>query len=282
MASIWNRVKEANVLFSYVFTSNPLPGLNRILSTIAVCGIISFVLYAVLDDSKNEVTLLKENAPADQCTSMKSTFTCKTSDGTSYDVNADNCVGYTTDVTAWYAADQCTEFIEAAFSCRFNSATACFTSAHPNGNSVVFPYITGSNKASMQGCSNFANSCPYQECQGTINTAITFDICSGFINETIETPVSVRIAQALAYSSSLVSILGVVYGFFAKRELERRARERQENGNDSHVNIGMEAAPAQIASLENKVGNLEKSIAMFQKRMKHDNAALNKQMDDTV
>ena len=62
MTSTWNRVKEANVLFSYVFTSNPLPGLNRILSTIAVCGIISFVLYAVLYDEKNEVTLLKENA----------------------------------------------------------------------------------------------------------------------------------------------------------------------------------------------------------------------------
>ena len=281
MASIWNRVKEANVLFSYVFTSNPLPGLNRILSTIAVCGIISFVLYAVLDDPKNEVTLLKENAPADQCTSMKSTFTCKTSDGTSYDVNAGNCVGCTTDVTAWYAADRCTEFIEAAFSCKFNSATACFASALPNHNGD-FPFTADSNQGQPSGCSNFYSSCPYQECQGTINTAITFDICSGFVNETIETPVSVRIAQALAYSSSLVSILGVVYGFFAKRELERRARERQENGNDSHVNIGMEAAPAQIASLENKVGNLEKSIAMLQKRMKHDNAALNKQMDDTV
>ena len=39
----------------------------------------------------------------------------------------------------------------------------------------------------------------YDTCQGTRNVPITFETCTGFVNENIETPVSVRVAQALAY-----------------------------------------------------------------------------------
>ena len=73
----------------------------------------------------------------------------------SYDVNARNCVGCTTDVTAWYAADRCTEFIEAAFSCKFNSATACFASALPNHNGD-FPFTADSNQGQRCQCSHLA------------------------------------------------------------------------------------------------------------------------------
>ena len=60
--------------------------------------------------SESTVTILKENANPSLCTSMKSTFSCKTSDGTAYEV-------------AWYAADWCTEFTEASFSCEKNSCS---------------------------------------------------------------------------------------------------------------------------------------------------------------
>ena len=104
MPSFWSRAKETFALFAHIYTSNPLPKLNRILSTLAIFGFIASMLYAMLDKTKTVVTLLLENAPADKCTSMKSSISCKTSDGTSYNVDAGTCVGYTTNVYDWNAA----------------------------------------------------------------------------------------------------------------------------------------------------------------------------------
>ncbi|EEH50944.1 uncharacterized protein MICPUCDRAFT_54918 [Micromonas pusilla CCMP1545] len=97
----------------------------------------------------------------------------------------------------------------------------------------------------------------YDEYQGTINTPITFESCTGFVNENLN---SIRIAQALAYSSTLISILSAVYEFFAKRELRKQARERAENGDDAQITLDIEAAPAQIALLQLEVGSQKKNI----------------------
>jgi hypothetical protein len=98
---------------------------------------------------------------------------------------------------------------------------------------------------------------PFDTCQGTIKTPSTFESCTGFVNENL---ISIRIAQALAHSSTLISILRPVYEFFAKRELRKQARERAENGDDAQITLDIEAAPAQIALLQLEVGSQKKTI----------------------
>jgi hypothetical protein len=103
----------------------------------------------------------------------------------------------------------------------------------------------------------------FDTCQGTRKVPITFESCTGFINENL---ISIRIAQALAYSSTLISILSAVYEFFAKRELRKQARDRAENGDDAQITLDIEAAPAQIALLQLEVGSQKKTIDILKKR----------------
>ena len=118
MSTLWKQVKEAAALFSHVYSSNPLPKLNRNMTFFAGVGFISFMTWALLL-SESTVTILKENANPSLCTSMKSTFSCKTSDGTAYEVNSGNCVGYTADVFDWHDAQYCGEIQESpSFSCK--------------------------------------------------------------------------------------------------------------------------------------------------------------------
>ena len=260
MSTLWKQVKEAAALFSHVYSSNPLPKLNRNMTFFAGVGFISFMTWALLSEST--VTILKENAKPSLCTSMKTTFSCKTSDGTSYSVTAANCVGYTSEVLAWYAADRCTEFTEASFTCKKTVADSC-------SSGLSLPYSASSNRDASYGC----NKIPYgacsggyssfDECQGTIKTPVTFESCTGFVNENL---ISIRIAQALAYSSTLISILSAVYEFFAKRELRKQARDRAENGDDAQITLDIEAAPAQIALLQLEVGSQKKTIDILKKR----------------
>ena len=98
---------------------------------------------------------------------------------------------------------------------------------------------------------------PFDTCQGTIKTPSTFESCTGFVNENL---ISIRIAQALAYSSTLISILSAVYEFFAKRELRKQARDRAENADDAQITLDIEAAPVQIALLQLEVGTQKKTI----------------------
>ena len=51
-----------------------------------------------------------------------------------------------------------------------------------------------------------------------------------------------------------------MYGFFAKRELDRQARDRAENADDAQITLDIEAAPAQIALLQLEVGTQKKTI----------------------
>ena len=111
-------------------------------------------------------------------------------------------------------------------------------------------------------------------CKGTIKTPVTFESCTGFVNENL---ISIRIAQALAYSSTLISILSAVYEFFAKRELGKQARERAENADDAQITLDIEAAPAQIALLQLEVGTQKKTIDFLHRTVdvmkKTDNAS---------
>ena len=117
MSTFWKQVKEAAALFSHVYSSNPLPKLSRNMPFPVGVGFVSFMTWALLSEST--VTILKEDASPSLCTSMKSTFSCKTSGGTAYEVNSGNCVGYTTDVYDWHDAQYCGEIQESpSFSCK--------------------------------------------------------------------------------------------------------------------------------------------------------------------
>ena len=238
MSTLWKQVKEAAALFSHVYSSNPLPKLNRNMTFFAGVGFISFMTWALLSEST--VTILKENAKPSLCTSMKSTFSCKTSDGTSYSVTAANCRDFATDVYAWHPADQCKDLQELSFTCR----------------DTVVSGGGGSSSSGYYDCQSGTLPSNY-ECQGTLAVKPTFESCTGFINENL---ISIRIAQALAYSSTLISILSAVYEFFAKRELRKQARERAENADDAQITLDIEAAPAQIALLQLEVGTQKKTI----------------------
>ncbi len=248
MSTLWKQVKEAAALFSHVYSSNPLPKLNRNMTFFAGVGFISFMTWALLSEST--VTILKENANPSLCTSMKSTFSCKTSDGTSYSVTAANCIGYTADVFGWHDASSCLELKESTFQCK-NTEGLVSTKGNDNVDSIQTCFgDTGTNGG------------PYDTCEGTLAVKPTFESCTGFINENL---ISIRIAQALAYSSTLISILSAVYEFFAKRELGKQARERAENADDAQITLDIEAAPAQIALLQLEVGSQKKTIDVMKK-----------------
>ena len=117
----------------------------------------------------------------------------------------------------------------------------------------------------------------FDTCQGTRKVPITFESCTGFINENL---ISIRIAQALAYSSTLISILSAVYEFFAKRELRKQARDRAENGDDAQITLDIEAAPVQIALLQLEVGSQKKTIDIMKKAAEVSKKAFQKQVDE--
>ena len=59
---------------------------------------------------------------------------------------------------------------------------------------------------------------------------ITLSSCDGFTNVCISTPISVRMSQALAYSTSLMGLLALIYNFQCKRENQKREGSPQQDG----------------------------------------------------
>ncbi|EEH50961.1 uncharacterized protein MICPUCDRAFT_54960 [Micromonas pusilla CCMP1545] len=199
---------------------------------------------------------------------MKSTFSCKTSDGTSCSVTAANCVGHVSEVLAWHDASRCFEFEESTFPCKLSDGSIqADRQNYDDGGANVGALIIY--------CYGGLNT--YATCQGTIKTPVNFESCTGFVNENL---ISIRIAQALAYSSTLISILSAVYEFFAKRELRKQARERAENGDDAQITLDIEAAPAQIALLQLEVGTQKKTIDILKKAFDASKKAFQKQVDE--
>ena len=65
---------------------------------------------------------------------------------------------------------------------------------------------------------------------------MTKDSCAGDLNDDeertlpISTPVSVRMSQALAYSTSLMGLLALIYNFQCKRENQKKEGSPQQDG----------------------------------------------------
>ena len=70
----------------------------------------------------------------------------------------------------------------------------------------------------------------YDSCEGTLMEPITLSSCDGFTNVCISTPISVRMSQALAYSTSLMGLLALIYNFQCKRENQKKEGSPQQDG----------------------------------------------------
>lgn len=71
---------------------------------------------------------------------------------------------------------------------------------------------------------------PNYVCEGTLMEPITLSSCDGFTNVCISTPISVRMSQALAYSTSLMGLLALIYNFQCKRENQKKEGSPQQDG----------------------------------------------------
>ena len=71
---------------------------------------------------------------------------------------------------------------------------------------------------------------PNYVCEGTLMEPITLSSCDGFKNVCISAPISVRMSQALAYSTSLMGLLALIYNFQCKRENQKKEGSPQQDG----------------------------------------------------
>ena len=67
----------------------------------------------------------------------------------------------------------------------------------------------------MKPVNYFGKDNTFELCEGTreISTTVTYSTCDGFSNVCLATPLSVRLSQALAYSSSWMGVLSFTYTF---------------------------------------------------------------------
>ena len=214
--------------FGYAPVENPLPGLNVLLTLVHLLGTIAFFVYAFVDSSCDEVTVYKTDQPLSTCAGMLATFTCRTSDydaatstGHEKTLNNKNCMTeQTVAVYGLHHHDRCSEFVENSFDCQ--------TTDYVDGGQ-------GSRQISM-GKSNCATGFvdawrdPNYVCAGTLMEPITLSSCDGFTNVCISTPISVRMSQALAYSTSLMGLLALIYNFQCKRENQKKEGSPQQDG----------------------------------------------------
>ena len=152
---------------------------------------------------------------------MLATFTCRTSDydaatstGHLRTLNNKNCMTeQTVGVYGLHPKDKCSELVESTFSCQLNDGGP--TSGTVNG-------VTKATCASQHGY--------YKTCEGTLMEPITLSSCDGFTNVCISAPISVRMSQALAYSTSLMGLLALIYNFQCKRENQKKDGAPQPDG----------------------------------------------------
>ena len=188
-----------------------------------IFGTIAFFVYAFVDSSCDEVTVYKTDQPLSTCAGMLATFTCRTSDydaatstGHEKTLNNKNCLTeQTVAVYGLHPREKCSELVEENFNCQIESG-------------VVF----GSDKATCasQVTTAMGLVVQYSTCEGMIMEPIPLSSCDGFTNVCISTPISVRMSQALAYSTSLMGLLALIYNFQCKRENQKKEGSPQQDG----------------------------------------------------
>ena len=195
--------------FGYAPVENPLPGLNVLLTLVHLLGTIAFFVYAFVDSSCDEVTVYKTDQPLSTCAGMLATFTCRTSDydaatstGHEKTLNNKNCLAEQTKaVNGLHHHDRCSEFAENSFNCQ----TTNWVSGGVSGNYGL------SDRTTCATLNFLKLEDPNYVCEGTLMEPITLSLCDGFTNVCISTPISVRVSQALAYSTSLMEFLPFTY-----------------------------------------------------------------------
>ena len=77
------------------------------------------------------------------------------------------------------------------------------------------------------GCSGTRDvSVTFASCEGTADTPVAYSVCDGFVTICPETPMSVRLSQAMAYAATWMSALAFLYNFLGQRELTRQLARR--------------------------------------------------------
>ena len=213
--------KQLN-LFGYTPVGDPLPSLNALLTLVHLLGTIAFFVYAFAYSSCDEVTVYKTNQPLSSCTSMLATFTCRTSDydaatSTGYEktLNDKNCLlEHTVSVYGLHPSDKCSELAEETLTCQTR-----------NGG-----YATGVPKAqcALGYLDPDGHQNSFSTCEGTLIETRTLSSCDGFMSVCISAPISVRMSQALAYSTSLMGFLALIYNFQCKRENHKKEGSPQQ------------------------------------------------------
>ena len=66
----------------------------------------------------------------------------------------------------------------------------------------------------------------FASCEGTADTPVAYSVCDGFVTICPETPMSVRLSQAMAYAATWMSALAFLYNFLGQRELTRQLARR--------------------------------------------------------
>ena len=216
--------------FGYAPVENPLPGLNVLLTLVHLLGTIAFFVYAFVDSSCDEVTVYKTDQPLSTCAGMLATFTCRTSDydaatstGHEKTLNNKNClVEQTEAVYGWHPREKCSELVEETLTCKFSETDNIYEAGQTR---------TGVAKAACASEFQLPFSTAYfSTCEGTLMEPITLSSCDGFTNVCISTPISVRMSQALAYSTSLMGLLALIYNFQCKRENQKKEGSPQQDG----------------------------------------------------
>ena len=228
-----NAFKAMN-FFGYAPVENPLPGLNVLLTLVHLLGTIAFFVYAFVDSSCDEVTVYKTDQPLSTCAGMLATFTCRTSDydaatstGHEKTLNNKNCLAEQTEaVYGWHPREKCSELVESALTCKVSET------AHENYAGRTMPGVAKAACASEFEVAHppTTSNTYYSTCEGTLMEPITLSSCDGFTNVCISTPLSVRMSQALAYSTSLMGLLALIYNFQCKRENQKKEGSPQQDG----------------------------------------------------
>lgn len=200
-------------------------------------GTIAFFSYAFVDTSCDEVTVYKTDQPLSTCAGMLATFTCRTSDydaatstGHERTLNNKNCLlEQTAGVYGLHHHDRCSEFVEPRFFCQ----TSDYAGVNIWGASGLITGRVGPLEKSV--CATQDLNPRYQPgfdsnyvCEGTLMEPFTLFSCDGFTNVCISTPISVRVSQALAYSTSLMGLLALIYNFQCKRENQKKEGSPQQ------------------------------------------------------
>jgi hypothetical protein len=66
----------------------------------------------------------------------------------------------------------------------------------------------------------------FASCEGTSDTPVSYSVCDGFVTICPETPMSVRLSQAMAYAATWMSALAFLYNYLGQRELTRQLARR--------------------------------------------------------